>query len=70
MGNKLRHNMAHTRWVLDKQGYMNLRRCTCLCARVPTRTHALTQAQAKNKYLFLFHVKKNSRKRLSVTLHV
>ena len=31
--------MAHTRRMLEKEGYMHVRACTRPCAQVPTRTH-------------------------------
>ena len=39
-GHKWRHNMAHTRWKLDKQGYTHAGVCTCPRAWAPTGTHA------------------------------
>ena len=42
--------MAHTRCMLDKQGYMHVRACTRPGARVPTRTHARTQRPIRNTY--------------------
>ena len=35
-------NMAHARFMLDKQGYRRTRACTCSRVRASTRTHART----------------------------
>ena len=59
-----RHNMAHARYMLDKQGYMSAR------ARMNTpmqpNTHTHTDGQT-DKYVTLFAF---PRKRLDITLHV
>ena len=44
-GHKWRHHMAHSRCVLDKQGYMHACACTCPRVRAPTRTHARRHTQ-------------------------
>jgi hypothetical protein len=43
--------MAHTCCMLDKQGYMHVRACTCPHACVPTYMHT----QTNKKYLLLLH---------------
>jgi hypothetical protein len=43
-GHKWRHNMAHTRCVLDYQGYMHVCASTCPRVRVTARTHASAHA--------------------------
>jgi hypothetical protein len=47
---KWRHNMAHTRCMLDKQGYMHTRACTR--PRVRVSIHACTHWQICNTYCF------------------
>jgi hypothetical protein len=47
-GHKWRHNMAHTRCILDKQGYMNAR----TCIRPRTWAHACARKQICNIYWF------------------
>ena len=42
--------MAHTRRMLEKQGYMQARACARSRARVPARTHA--HKPVSNKYCF------------------
>ena len=51
---KWRHNMAHTRCMLDKQGYM----------------HACAYTQINVYYLLLFHSNNDSRALLNVILYV
>jgi hypothetical protein len=51
-GHKWRHNIAHTRCMLDKQGYMHVRACTRPRARVPTCTHLRTYRPIRNTYCF------------------
>jgi hypothetical protein len=45
-GHKSRHNMAHTRCMLDKQGYTQARACTSSLIRPATRTHARKHSYA------------------------
>ena len=47
-GHRGPHDMAHTRSMLEKQGYMLVRARTGPRARVPTRTHR----QISNSYCF------------------
>ena len=51
-GHKLRHNMAHTRCMLDKQGYLHSRACTRPRPRAWTPTRARTCRQIYNTYCF------------------
>jgi hypothetical protein len=44
--------MAHTRGMLDKQGYMHTRACTRPLARVNALTRALTHTQIRDIYYF------------------
>jgi hypothetical protein len=46
--------MVHTRCMLDKQGYMHARACTCPRARAHARVHsrAHTSTQLCNIYCF------------------
>jgi hypothetical protein len=50
-------NMAHARFMLDKQGYRRTRACTCSRVRASTPTHARTLMQKQIwKYVILvFH---------------
>jgi hypothetical protein len=59
-GHKWRHNMAHTRCLLDKQD------CVSARDREPTRARKYTE-----EYVIpIFHGNNYSRTRLNVTLHV
>jgi hypothetical protein len=58
---KLRHNMAHMRCMLNKQGYMHASPCT----RPRARAHACTCAHTTMQYLLLYHGN-NDLKRASV----
>ena len=50
---KWRHNMAHMRCMMDKQGYMHARACTRPRARAPIlSTHARIHRQIRNTYCF------------------
>ena len=44
-GHKGRRNMAHTRSMLDKQGYMHARACTHPRSRTHARTRSRTLTQ-------------------------
>ena len=68
-GRQLRHNMAQTRHMLDKQGYMHVRVFTRPRARLPLCTHAWTYISISNTYCFST-AKMVSRTRLSVKLYV
>ena len=63
---KWRHNIAHTRCMLNKQGYMHARTRVRAHARKRARIH--THTRICN--IYLFHGKNDSRTRLNVTLHV
>jgi hypothetical protein len=70
-GHKWRHNMAHTRCVMDLQGYMNLYAGTLPRACVPTCTHApaCTHRPISNTRI-AFPRKQWFRERACVTLYV
>jgi hypothetical protein len=64
-GHKWRHNVAHTRYMLEKQGYTPTHQGTCTHARALTRTHR----QKCNTYCFSTAIIV-ARTRLNVTLYV
>ena len=71
---KRRHNMVHTRCMLDKRGYTRARAFTHPHFRSPTHApmHARTPTQTNTRmeHFLLFDDKNNSRTRLIVTLYV
>ena len=51
-GHKWRHNMAHTRCMLDKPGYPYARTCTRTSARAPTHAGTRAHIHICNTYWF------------------